>query len=125
MKLALIAVGVAIGATHRVKDCLAHLRATWQGNVVSPQGFFLLVLDARGTLQLIRFPNLYFGTVGEPDYIAMYCTCGVSTGEHTGFCVVTSPTDSAALHHHADRHHHHHNYAECMECNMNYEAAPS
>ena len=55
----------------------------------------------------------------------MHCTCGVGTREHTGFCVVTSPTASAALHHHADRHHHHHNYAECMECNMNYEAAPS
>ena len=73
MKLALIAVGVAIGSTHRVKDCLAHLRATWQGNEISPQGFFLLALDARGTLQLVRFPILYFGTIQLGNLTTLQC----------------------------------------------------
>ena len=67
---------------HRIHTPGQRLPGTPPGNLARQCSittrFFLLVLDARGTLQFVRFPNLYFGTIQLGNLTTLqrtlYCT---------------------------------------------------
>ena len=62
---------------HRIHTPGQRLPGTPPGNLAGQCSittrFFLLVLDARGTLQLVRFPILYFGTIQLGNLTTLQC----------------------------------------------------